>query len=62
MYLPGTMLMWMVFILGLISTVTYALAIKDPSRWRAMPRPKSYPDAYAPIGYRNLPSDTSQML
>ena len=38
MYLPGTVLMWMVFILGLISIVTYALAIKDPSRWRAIAR------------------------
>ncbi|RLE33562.1 MAG: hypothetical protein DRJ61_06990 [Acidobacteria bacterium] len=38
MYLPGTVLMWMVFILGLISTVAYSFAIKDPSRWRAIAR------------------------
>lgn len=38
MYLPGTVLMWMAFALGLVSTVTYILAIKDPSRWRAIAR------------------------
>ncbi|MEN8164280.1 MAG: cytochrome c biogenesis protein CcsA [Acidobacteriota bacterium] len=38
MYLPGTMLMWMVFILGLISTVAYGLSVQDPSRWRAIAR------------------------
>lgn len=38
MYLPGTVLMWMVFILGLISTVAYSFAIQDPARWRAIAR------------------------
>ncbi len=38
MYFPGTVLMWMTFILGLISTVTYGLAIKDPARWRQIAR------------------------
>ncbi len=38
MYLPGTMLMWMATILGLVSTVAYGLAIKEPVRWRAIAR------------------------
>lgn len=38
MYLPGTMLMWMAFFLGIVSTVTYAMAVKDPARWRQIAR------------------------
>ncbi len=38
MYLPGTMLIWMAFFLGLVSTVAYILAIKDPARWRQIAR------------------------
>ncbi|MCD4747815.1 MAG: cytochrome c biogenesis protein CcsA, partial [Thermoanaerobaculales bacterium] len=38
MYVPGTMLMWMAFVFGIVSTVTYALAVKDSDRWQAIAR------------------------
>ncbi len=38
MYVPGTVLMWMAFLLGIGSTVAYALAIKDEERWKAIAR------------------------
>jgi cytochrome c-type biogenesis protein CcmF len=38
MYVPGTALMWMAFIFGVASTVTYGLAVKDPSKYRAIAR------------------------
>ncbi len=34
MYIPGTLLLWMAFLVGLTSTVAYALSIRDPQRWR----------------------------
>ena len=38
MYVPGTVLLWMAFLLGLGSTITYALSIRDPEKWRPMAR------------------------
>ncbi len=38
MYVPGTILMWMAFLLGIGSTIAYALAIKDEERWKAVAR------------------------
>ncbi len=38
MYFPGTLLMWLSFALGLISTVAYALSITDPAKWRGLAR------------------------
>ena len=38
MYIPGTVLQWLSFFLGLGSTVTYALSIRDPQRWRPLAR------------------------
>lgn len=38
MYLPGAMLIWMAFLLGLASIVTYALAVNDSARWRPIAR------------------------
>jgi cytochrome c-type biogenesis protein CcmF len=38
MYVPGTVLMWMAFLLGLGSTVAYALSIRDPEKWRSVAR------------------------
>jgi len=38
MYIPGTVLLWLAFGLGLASTVSYALAINDPERWRPVAR------------------------
>jgi len=34
MYVPGTALMWLAFLLGVGSTVAYALSIRDPEKWR----------------------------
>jgi cytochrome c-type biogenesis protein CcmF len=41
MYIPGTILMWLAFLAGLASTVTYWLSIKAPERWRS-PARQSY--------------------
>jgi cytochrome c biogenesis factor len=38
MYVPGTALMWMAFVFGVASTVTYGLAVKDPAKYRAIAR------------------------
>jgi cytochrome c-type biogenesis protein CcmF len=38
MYVPGTVLLWAAFLLGLGSTVAYALAIREPERWRPFAR------------------------
>ena len=38
MYFPGTMLMWLSFAFGLVSTVAYALSITRMERWRAIAR------------------------
>lgn len=38
MYVPGTALMWMAFVFGLVSTITYGLAVKDAQKWRAVAR------------------------
>jgi cytochrome c-type biogenesis protein CcmF len=38
MYVPGTVLLWMAFLLGLGSTVAYGLSIKDPDKWKPMAR------------------------
>jgi cytochrome c-type biogenesis protein CcmF len=38
MYVPGTTLMWLAFLLGLGSTVAYALSIRDPEKWRKTAR------------------------
>jgi len=38
MYLPGTLLLWMAFLIGLTSTVAYALSIRNPERWRPVAR------------------------
>jgi cytochrome c-type biogenesis protein CcmF len=38
MYVPGTVLMWMAFLLGLGSTVAYALSIRDPEKYRPIAR------------------------
>lgn len=38
MYVPGTVLMWMAFILGAVSMVTYFLAVKDRQRWQTIAR------------------------
>jgi cytochrome c-type biogenesis protein CcmF len=38
MYVPGTVLLWMAFLLGLGSTVAYALSIRDPEKWRPLAR------------------------
>ncbi|HSN54323.1 MAG TPA: cytochrome c biogenesis protein CcsA, partial [Candidatus Sulfomarinibacteraceae bacterium] len=38
MYIPGTVLLWLAFGLGLGSTVAYALTIRDPERWRPYAR------------------------
>lgn len=38
MYVPGTVLLWMAFLLGLGSTVAYALSIRDPEKWRPVAR------------------------
>ena len=36
MYVPGTVLLWMAFLLGLGSTIAYSLSIRDPEKWRSM--------------------------
>lgn len=41
MYIPGTILMWLAFLAGIASTVTYWLSIKAPERWRS-PARQSY--------------------
>ncbi len=41
MYIPGTILMWLAFLAGIASTITYWLSIKDPERWRS-PARQSY--------------------
>jgi len=33
MFIPGTVLMWAAFLFGLVSAVTYWLAVRDPDRW-----------------------------
>ncbi len=33
MYIPGTVLLWAAFLLGVASTATYALTLRDPERW-----------------------------
>jgi len=38
MYVPGTVLLWLAFVLGLGSTVAYGLSIRDPERWRSFAR------------------------
>ena len=38
MYVPGTALLWMAFLLGLGSTVAYGLSIRDPEKWRSIAR------------------------
>jgi cytochrome c-type biogenesis protein CcmF len=38
MYIPGTILMWAVFLLGVASTVTYWMSIREPERWRPLAR------------------------
>ena len=38
MYLPGTILMWTAFLLGLASTITFWMSIRDPERWRSQAR------------------------
>ena len=38
MYVPGTALLWIAFFLGLGSTVTYALSIRDPEKWKPIAR------------------------
>ncbi len=38
MYVPGTVLLWMAFLLGLGSTVAYGLSINHPEKWRAIAR------------------------
>ncbi len=41
MYVPGTILMWLAFLAGIASTVTYWLSIKAPERWPS-PARQSY--------------------
>jgi cytochrome c-type biogenesis protein CcmF len=38
MYLPGTVLLWAAFVLGLGSTAAYALSIRDSDKWRPVAR------------------------
>ena len=38
MYVPGTALLWVAFLLGLGSTVAYGLSIRDPEKWRPIAR------------------------
>ncbi len=38
MYVPGTILLWLAFLLGVASTVTYWLSINAPDRWRTQAR------------------------
>ena len=38
MYVPGTVLMWMAFVLGVASTGAYGLAVRNPSKWQAVAR------------------------
>jgi len=38
MYYPGTLLLWLAFLLGLASTVAYAMVIRGREQWRAQAR------------------------
>jgi cytochrome c-type biogenesis protein CcmF len=38
MYVPGTALLWMAFLLGLGSTVAYGLSIRNPEKWKSIAR------------------------
>jgi cytochrome c-type biogenesis protein CcmF len=38
MYIPGTTLLWLAFLLGVASTAAYWLSIKAPERWRSQAR------------------------
>jgi len=38
MYVPGSALLWMAFLLGLGSTVAYGLSIRNPEKWKPIAR------------------------